>query len=105
MLVVRKLNGELLRALWIPKFPTFIITGRGLSMTVGADDWLDAFEELPAMATNTGVVIGKVGNVRKASEFGPVCGRRSMTSFAGLSVFFGGVRESRVIDCIFLWRL
>src|SRR5207302_6552055 len=105
MLVVRKLDGELLRALWIPKFPTFIITGRGLCMTVGADDWLNAFEELLSMAANTSTVIGKVGNVRKASDFDRVCRRQFMTSLAGLSVFFGGVQKSRVVDCIFLWRL
>src|SRR5437588_10403602 len=98
MLVVRKLDRELLRALGIPKFPTFIITCRSLCVTVGADDWLNAFEELLTMAANTGSVIGKVGNVRKASDFGRVCGRRLMASFARLSVFFGGVLESRVID-------
>ena len=105
MLVVRKLDSELLRALWIPKFPTFIITGRGLRMTVGADDWLNAFKELLPMAANTSTVIRKVGNVRKASDLGRVCRRQLMTSLAGLSVFFSGVRESRVIDCTFLWRL
>ena len=105
MLVVRKLDSELLRALGISKFPTFIITSRGLCMTVGADDWLNAFEELLPMAANTGFVIGKVGHVRKASDFYRVCGRRLMTSFTGLSVFLGGVRESRVVDCRFLWRL
>ena len=104
MLVVRKLDRELLRALGISKFPTFIITCRSLCMTVGADDWLNAFEELLTMAANTGSVIGKVGNVRKASDFGRVRGRRLMASFARLSVFFGGVRESRVIDCALLWR-
>src|SRR2546429_8899854 len=105
MLVVRKLDSELLRALGIPKFPTFIITSRGLCMTVGADDWLNAFEELLPMAANTSIVIGKVGHVRKASYFYRVCGRRLMTSFAGIFVFLGGVRESRVIDCDSRWRL
>src|SRR5438094_4510174 len=102
MLVVRKLDRELLRALGIPKFPTFVITGRGLCVTVGADDWLNAFEELLPMAANTSTVIRKVGNVRKASDFRRVRGRQLMTSFAGLSMFLGGVRESRVVDCIFL---
>ena len=105
MLVVRKLDLELLQALGIPKFPTFIITGRGLCMTVSADDWLNTFEELLPMAANTSSVIGKVGYVRKASDFYRVCGRRLMTNFTGLKVFLGGVRESRVVDCRFLWRL
>src|SRR5947208_10472354 len=104
MLVVRKLDDELLRALWIPKCPTFIVAGRGFCMTVGADDWLNAFEELLPMAANTSTVIRKVGNVRKASDSGRVCGRQFMTVLAGFSMFLGGVRETRVIDCAFLWR-
>ena len=105
MLVVRKLDRELLRALWIPKFPTPIVARRNLCMAVGADDGLDALEELLPMAANTSSVIGKIGNVRKASDLRRVRGRQLMTSFTGLSVFLGGVRESRVIDGTFLWRL
>ncbi len=91
VLVVRKLDSELLGPGRIAKAQARIVARRSLRMADSADDGLSAFEELRAMAAHAGVVIGKVGNIGKISDLLPVRGRCFVASLAVLLVLFGCV--------------
>src|ERR1041385_554062 len=96
MFVMRKLDRELplvfgLRLLislvWSAKGEARIFTRRGAHVTDSANcgtrsDHRLAREELLPMTTHTGVVIGKVGNVRKVSFCSPRC--RNLVTFVAL---------------------
>src|SRR6266540_3696465 len=51
------------------------------------------------MATNTCVVPGIISDVRKVPYLFPVVRRNLVAAIASSLMLFGGVRESRVVDC------
>ena len=107
MLVVRKLDLELLWFRWIAKGKAGVIIRRHLCMAVSTDNGLRAFEKLRPMTTHTGVMVRIVRDIGKPAHFFPVRRRVFVACIAGFLMLFGGVRESRVINSRrrHTWRL
>src|SRR5437762_4047819 len=107
MLVVRKLDLELLWFRWIAKGKAGVILRRHLCMAVSTDNGLRAFEKLRPMTTHTGVMVRIVRDIGKPAHFFPVRCRVFVAGIAGFLMLFSGVRESRVINSRrrHTWRL
>ena len=89
--VMWKLDHELLRPARIAKAQARIITRGSVCVADRANHGLSAFEELRSMAADAGVVVGKVGNVRKIPHLLPVRSRYFVASTAAFLVLFGCV--------------
>src|SRR5882672_12754416 len=74
MLVVWKLDQELNRGAGIGKREAYIVSRRNFRVATGTDRRLRAFEKLLSMTTNTRIMPGIIGNVRKVPDFFPVVG-------------------------------
>ena len=93
VLIVGKLDGELLWPVRIAKTETRVIARRNLCMTDSANDGLGSFKKLCAVTANARVVTGKVRHVRKLSDLLPIGSGCLMTSAAGFLMCFGDMQE------------
>ena len=94
MFVVWKLNQELARGGRVAKGEAHIVSRRNLRVAARADHRLRSLEKLRTMATNTRIMPGIVGNVRKVPHFFPVVGGNFMAGVAGSLMLFRGVGKS-----------
>ena len=98
MLIVWKLDQKLARRRGVAKRKPGIVFRRHLRIATGTNYGFSTFEELLAMTTYTGVMSGKVSNVGKVSNLFPVVSWNLVASVALALMFFGGVRETRIVD-------
>jgi len=93
VLVVGKLDGELLWPARITKTETRVMARGSFCVTDPANDGLRPFEELSAVTAHAGVVAGKVGNVGKISGLLPIRGGYLMAGVAGPLMLFSDMQE------------
>src|SRR6266850_4271514 len=98
MLVMWKLDQKLSAARRISKSKLHLIPRRNFGMTNRTNCRLGSFEKLPAMTTQTRVMVRIIGDVRVVSHLSPVTGRNFVAGIASFLVLFGSVREFGVID-------
>ena|SRR5215813_5441696 len=93
MLVVRKSDSELTRLERIAKREATAVSWRRFCMTVRADGRLRALKKLRAMASDTRIVIGIVGDIRIAARLYPVRAGRFVASTTSLLMLLRCMRE------------
>ena len=98
MLIVRKLDRELVWSGRISKFQSRRIARRRSLVTARTNNRPIAPEELWTMTANARIVVRKVSNVGKVADLLPVGSWYLVTRVARSEVLPGGMGELRVID-------